>query len=74
MLCALQFAFLLKIFKQNKKVLILGDEEPKEKIEKILKDEEKYKYIGFIAESNLNSLGTIENAKEIYREIRCGKK
>ena len=45
----LLFAFLLKIFKQNKKVLILGDEEPKEKIEKILKDEEKYKYIGFIA-------------------------
>ncbi len=64
----LLFAFLLKIFKQNKKVLILGDEEPKEKIEKILKDEEKYKYIGFIAENNLNSLGTIENAKEIIEK------
>ena len=64
----LLFAFLLKIFKQNKKVLILGDEEPKEKIEKILKDEEKYKYIGFIAENNLNSLGTIKNAKEIIEK------
>ena len=64
----LLFASLLKIFKQNKKVLILGDEEPKEKIEKILKDEEKYKYIGFIAENNLNSLGTIENAKEIIEK------
>ena len=64
----LLFAFLLKIFKQNKKVLILGDEEPKEKIEKILKDEEKYKYIGFIAENNSNSLGTIENAKEIIEK------
>ena len=46
----------------------MGDEEPKEKIEKILKDEEKYKYIGFIAENNLNSLGTIENAKEIIEK------
>ena len=64
----LLFASLLKIFKQNKKVLILGDEEPKEKIEKILKDEEKYKYIGFIAENNLNSLGTIKNAKEIIEK------
>ena len=64
----LLFASLLKIFKQNKKVLILGDEEPKEKIEKILKDEEKYKYIGFIAENNLNSLGAIENAKEIIEK------
>ena len=51
----LLFALFLRIFKSHKKVLILGDDEPKEKIEKILKDEEKYRYIGFIAENNENA-------------------
>ena len=62
------FALLLKIFKSQKKVIILGDDEPKEKIEKILKEEEKYKYIGFIAENNSESLGNIKNVKEIIEK------
>ena len=64
----LLFALILKIFKNHKKVLILGDEEPKDKIEKILKEEEKYTYIGFIAENNPEALGTIENLKEIIEK------
>lgn len=62
------FALLLKIFKSQKKVIILGDDEPKEKIEKILKEEEKYKYIGFIAENNSESLGNMKNVKEIIEK------
>ena len=61
-------ALLLKIFKSQKKVIILGDDEPKEKIEKILKEEEKYKYIGFIAENNSESLGNMKNVKEIIEK------
>lgn len=62
------FALLLKIFKSQKKVIILGDDEPKEKIERILKEEEKYKYIGFIAENNSESLGNMKNVKEIIEK------
>ena len=62
------FALLLRIFKSYKKVLILGDDEPKEKIEKILKDEEKYRYVGFIAENNKDAMGTIYDAKKIIEE------
>ena len=64
----LLFALLLRIFKSHKKVLILGDDEPKEKIEKILKDEEKYRYVGFIAENNKDAMGTIYDAKRIIEE------
>ena len=62
------FALLLKIFKSQKKVIILGDDEPKEKIERIRKEEEKYKYIGFIAENNSESLGNMKNVKEIIEK------
>ena len=64
----LLFALLLRVFKSHKRVLILGDDEPKEKIEKILKDEEKYRYIGFIAENNKDAMGTIYDAKRIIEE------
>ena len=64
----LLFALLLRVFKNHKRVLILGDDEPKEKIEKILKDEEKYRYIGFIAENNKDAMGTIYDAKKIIEE------
>ena len=62
------FALLLRIFKNHKKVLILGDDEPKEKIEKILKDEEKYRYVGFIAENNKDAMGTIYDVKKIIEQ------
>lgn len=64
----LLFAFFIRIFKNHKRVLILGDDEPKKKIEEILKDEEKYRYIGFIAENNKDAMGTIYDAKRIIEE------
>ena len=64
----LLFAFFIRIFKSHKRVLILGDDEPKKKIEEILKDEEKYRYIGFIAENNKDAMGTIYDAKRIIEE------
>lgn len=66
----LLFALILRIFKNHKRVLILGDDEPKGKIEKILRDEEKYRYIGFVAEENDEAMGTIKDAKKIVEEKR----
>lgn len=62
------FALFIRMFKSHKRVLILGDDEPKKKIEEILKDEEKYRYIGFLAENNKEALGTILEAKKIIKE------
>lgn len=64
----LLFAFLIKIFKEHKKVLILGDDDPKEKIENALSDEEKYSYVGFISENNPKSLGNIDNIEKIIEK------
>lgn len=64
----LLFAFLIKIFKEHKKVLILGDDDPKEKIENALSDEEKYSYVGFISENNPKALGNIDDVEKIIEK------
>ena len=67
------YALSLRLLRKIEKVMILGDGDVKDKIENILKNEEKYKYIGFVSDDNPDAIGETKDLTAIANKYKAEK-
>ncbi|MGL5623007.1 exopolysaccharide biosynthesis polyprenyl glycosylphosphotransferase, partial [Cetobacterium sp.] len=56
-----------KLYKNNIRVLILGDETEERRVKKGIIDNLEYSYIGFVSDKNSNALGKIKDIEDIIK-------
>lgn len=62
-----------KILKERNKIAIIGSGEDEIKLKQLIIKNNAYYYVGFIDNNNINSIGNIENIKEIIKKFNISE-
>ncbi|MGL4308060.1 MAG: exopolysaccharide biosynthesis polyprenyl glycosylphosphotransferase [Cetobacterium sp.] len=65
------FRYILgKLYKNNVRAIILGDEEQERKVKKAIIENLEYSYLGFVSDVNSNSLGKVSQLEDIIKRYQ----
>ncbi|MGL6115413.1 MAG: exopolysaccharide biosynthesis polyprenyl glycosylphosphotransferase [Cetobacterium sp.] len=65
------FRYILgKLYKNNIRAIILGDEEQERKVKKAIIENLEYSYLGFVSNVNSNSLGKVSQLEDIIKRYQ----